>query len=404
MKPKPKAVLPDLKQLLKNESPELRINAIHALVEIEEPKAMTPILIASLGDKDADVRETVAWRLGYIEDIVPTLRGLLHNDKPTVRAGASLALGRWGETCRDEDIPQIKETLPAIIELLKDKESFVRESSAQGLYRVSRPGITVAIPPLTSALEDQTAAVRRWSVLALGQIGSDSHPAVAGLTKLLRDPSEGVRQAAAAALGRIGPKAKSAVPKLIAALEDPDMSVRWAAASGLAGIGPDAKEALPALRKAAKTEDRNLPREADNAIRNIDVIIDLKKDAEKFDAIVHGWQEQFSTNFQWEFGHTANGPSGNWLHISVPIELENLYQHSFSRQFLDEHLKDKTSFHKAIAADLLYLKQPILSKDTTHYFGVDGGSMWKCADYRVFRTWELVCHGEIKLPDWFLED
>src|SRR5713226_3995796 len=112
MKPKPKAVVPELKKLLKSESPELRVNAIHALVEIEESEGMTPILIASLGDKDADVRETVAFRLGYIEDIVPTLRSLLRNDKPTVRAGASLALGRWGETCRDADIPQIKESLP----------------------------------------------------------------------------------------------------------------------------------------------------------------------------------------------------------------------------------------------------------------------------------------------------
>jgi len=244
-------------------------------------------------------------------------------------------------------------------------------------------------------------------VLALGQIGSDAHPAVAGLTKLLRDPSERVRQAAAAALGRIGPKAKSAVPELIVALEDADMSVPWAAAGGLAGIGPDAKEALPALRKAAKTENGNLEREATNALRNIDFVIDQKKDAETFDAIVHGWHEQFSgVNYPHAFIHTSNGPSGNWLHISVPAGLERLYQHSFSREFLDERLKDKASFHQAVATDLLYLKQPILSKNGTgaHFFSVGNGNAWQCADYRVFSTWDYVCHGDIKMPDWSLED
>jgi hypothetical protein len=181
--------------------------------------------------------------------------------------------------------------------------------------------------------------------------------------------------------------------------------VRWAAASGLAGIGPDAKEALPALRKASKTQDRDLEREVANALSNIDVVIDPKKDAKIFDSIIQSWREKFpGIPYDSQFVYMTNGPSGNWYHISVPEALEPLYQHPFSREFLDERLKDKGSFHQAIAKDLLFLKQPILSKNGTVFFSVGDKDSWQCIDYRVFETWEYVCRGRLKLPDWFLEE
>jgi hypothetical protein len=48
------------------------------------------------------------------------------------------------------------------------------------------------------------------------------------------------------------------------------------------------------------------------------------------------------------------------LHIPVPQGLETLYEHPFAREFLENHLDDEERLHRAIAADLLTLKLPIL--------------------------------------------
>ena len=393
MEPKPTLVIPELKQLLRNKSADVRKNAVEALAAIQEPKALTSFLISSLGDKDAGVRDTIAFYLAVSgENSLPALRGALANENPAVRAGAALALGNLGRFARHDHASLVKELIPSILSLLNDKESAVRESAAEALYLIAHREPKIGVPALVTALKDQSPIVRRWSVLALGEIGPESKAAVSALTEALTDQSERVRKGAAAALGRIGPKAKAAVPALIIALEDRDVSVRGAAASGLAGIGPDAKEALPALRKASMSQDRYLQPQAVNAMRNIDVVVDLQKDAKNFDAIVRYWQQQCpGTEYDGQFIHRTNGPGGYWLHINVPQPIESLYQHPFSRQFLDQHRKDKGNFRQAIAADLLLLKQPILSTSQGGTISVDEKRRIPCIDYRVLRTWEMVC-------------
>jgi HEAT repeat protein len=229
--------------------------------------------------------------------------GELKDKNPTTKAGACLALGHIARFPSEGETSLIKELLPSMLALLKDKESVVRESAAKTLYLIGSArqrrsfmghcDIVSGIPALIAALKDQNSTVRRWCILALGEIGPEAEAAVPALTEALLDKTIRVRQGAAAALGRIGPKAKSAVPALILALKDRDVSVRWAAASGLAGIGPDAKAALPALRDASESEDIEIQRQATNALKNIDVVIDIQKDSKNFDAIIRYWQQQF---------------------------------------------------------------------------------------------------------------
>jgi HEAT repeat protein len=403
MKPKPTAVIPELEQLLSHDSAQVRRNAVEALWAIEEPKKLTPILLSLLGDKDASVRETIGVHLAFqSEPDITALRRALHNDSPTIKAGASIALGHIARFPSQGETSLIKELLPSILGLLKDKEGVVRESAAKTLYlfgsgrqRRSFMGqcdIASGIPALIAAIKDQDSTVRGWSILALGEIGPEAQAAVPALTEALLDKSIRVRQVAAAALGRIGPKAKSAVPALILALKDPDVSVRSAAASGLAGIGPDAKAALPALREASESEHIEIQRQAANAVRNIDVVIDIQKDSKNFDAIIRYWQQQFpKSTFEGAFVHLTNGPGGNWLHIHVPPDIEALYQHPYSRDFLEEHLKDKENLPRAIATDLLSLKQPIKGKGGGGTISYDLGRPIPVVDYTVIQTWQMIC-------------
>lgn len=404
IKPKPKSGIPELKQLLKHNCASVRKNAVQAIAEIEDPKALTPILMSSLGDKDATVRETIAWHLAISPiDVVPALSKALADEDPAVRAGASLALGNCARFARQEKGSLVKDALPSILGLLRDKESAVREGAAETLYLFASKNrslrsptdsteVAAAIPGLIAALKDQDATVRSWSVLALGTIGPDAKAAVPGLTQALLDQTVRVRQVAAAALGRIGPQAKSAVPALIVALKDTETSVRWAAASGLAGIGPDAREALAPLREAASSENRELQQQAENAVKNINVVGDVEKDSKKFAAIIIFWQQKFpGSSFEGAFIHRTNGPRGNWLHIHVPPEIETLYQHPFSREFLEERLKEKDNLPRAIAFDLLSLKQPLRGIGKGGTISYDSGDPLQCIDYTVIRTWDMLC-------------
>jgi HEAT repeat protein len=59
-----------------------------------------------------------------------------------------------------------------------------------------------AIPALMELLEDRDFFVRRTAAEALGQVGPEARAAIPALTKLLKDPN--VRRTAAEALRKIG--------------------------------------------------------------------------------------------------------------------------------------------------------------------------------------------------------
>ena len=92
------------------------------------------------------------------------------------------------------------------------------------------------------------------------------------------------------------------------------------------------------------------------------------------------------------FIHEVNGPDrGRWLHISVPEGAESLYEHPFSREFLEKHLDDTHALNRAVANDLLSLKQPILSKGGKSTVSYGGEHRVTCTDYRIDQTWQVIC-------------
>src|SRR5207253_4257945 len=97
------------------------------------------------------------------------------------------------------------------------------------------------------------AVVRFNAAMALGDLGREARPAVAGLIRAhLHDQDAGVRVAATVALWKIEHRDTQVLPALIKAVQNEDEFVCWMAADCLGDIGPAAKEAIPALQAASK--------------------------------------------------------------------------------------------------------------------------------------------------------
>jgi HEAT repeat protein len=155
---------------LKDVHSAVRINAVQVLGEMEDIRAVGP-LVAVLQDADWHVRESAVKALGEIKDT--------HAVEPLIAA-------------------------------LKDQDGFVRNSAAKALGEIKD---TRAIEPLMAVLNDQFSG--DGVVEALGKIGT---PAVESLVAALKDQNPVRRNNAAKALGFT--KEQKAIPNLIEALKD----------------------------------------------------------------------------------------------------------------------------------------------------------------------------------------
>jgi HEAT repeat protein len=295
---------------LSDAKPEVRRSAAFALGKAGSKAAFAvPSLLRVLKeDKDAGVREAVAYALGEIgpttsREAVETLKTILSKDKNApVRRSAAFALGCYGRKAE-----------PALAELqaaLSDKEASVRQNAAWALGRLGQSVNEEAVLALCQVLSDSDPAntlVRRDAAAALGEIGRPAaraavEPLLRRVTRDKEDPAvrrnalnalvnivgpddkafaaelrdvlrelrrkkadiEEIRDAALA-LGNIGgPEAGEAVEVLCEALQDKDddPTTRRLASAALAGIGPDATKAIPDLIVALSDADAPVRRNA----------------------------------------------------------------------------------------------------------------------------------------------
>jgi HEAT repeat protein len=104
--------------------------------------------------------------------------------------------------------PAAPEAVPALIETLRDPESFVRVWAAAGLARV-QPENPDAIPALVAGTHDGISFVRSLAAWHLGRLGP-GHPGIESvvpeLRELLNDSDPSVRVEALAALENLAGK------------------------------------------------------------------------------------------------------------------------------------------------------------------------------------------------------
>jgi len=154
--------IPGLLQALSDKDSQVQVLAAHALGKIAHPQAV-PALVKALSDRYSGVRETAAQALGEIGDAqaVPALVRALDDNNSYVRKFAAQALVKIG-----------KPAIPALLQALddgnwRDRNWCVRETAAQALGEI---GDAQAVPALLQALSDKRTYVRGAAAQALGKI------------------------------------------------------------------------------------------------------------------------------------------------------------------------------------------------------------------------------------------
>jgi HEAT repeat protein len=235
---------PDYISTLKSISPSkisttVKLSLISSQKNMKHPAVNA--LILALKDNDDEVRKTAAEILGDIEDpraVVPLIQALGDRNLYSVSYNASLALSKIGK-------PAIDELCVAI----KDSNADVRWRAVQTLGNI---GDVRALEPLIISLKDEDKTVREWAAEALGKIKDIR--SVEPLIHSLSDKNNEVRKNAAEALGNIGDT--KAVKSLILALGDHDYRVRGYAAEALQKIGNPAIDPLCEAIKDSNSDVR----------------------------------------------------------------------------------------------------------------------------------------------------
>lgn len=280
---------------------QTRVQAAKALDDLGTPEAVKQC-IAFLKDPDKPVRDAIVKTLEDIgarsADSIKELAVGLKDGDPNVRNGTVLALtdaqggigpkpgvvaavvdimkreagarGPGGDVLGSPLFRQDggdKESVPALLALLKNSDEGVRTGAADALGKIGDPA---AVPALVTAMHSDTAQVRRVAIGAIALIADRSGEAA--LEEAVRNPQDDAeaRSQAAAGLGKIA--TPSAVQTLIAALDDDDLKLRSAASAALARAarptvdGPVDGAVLASLTGALRSQLESVRRGAATAL------------------------------------------------------------------------------------------------------------------------------------------
>ena len=282
------AVSAAVRNMLRDESAEIRIQAIHILFKSpQRDDHSLDDLIALLDDNDARVQRHA---IDAIRSLGPPGRkaltvviGKLNSTTPEVRLAAAEMIGSHGQAAAAAVSP--------LATLLSDPNPSIRTVAAQTLGKLGKSA-QPALPRLLPLLAAEQVQVREAAISTLGSLELDAEVARPHLAKALRDDSSEVRRAAMGAIQRLGtqgslfvpdiillaqkkenlrsaqrllrrfertgPDVRS-LPELVKQLDHDQESVRLLAIKFLGLAGQSAKEAIPALERMQKGFQRRGP-------------------------------------------------------------------------------------------------------------------------------------------------
>ncbi len=229
-----------LLEVLETGPPHKQLEAVKALGEINEPRAV-PAVLRALNKASPAVRIAALEALEHFADpsTFIAVERLLRDSNANVRGAAVEAAGRCGG-------PQ---AVPALLRVLHDSSWEVRQATAKALGLL---GGAAAVEGLCGLVRDRDRDVRESAIVALGQI-CDAR-AIYPLVVSLIDPESGVRNAAANSLQNVdrhwrqAEGVRQALPEIKAALNHRDYWIRNSAAKLLEqlNVDPNATEPVPA--------------------------------------------------------------------------------------------------------------------------------------------------------------
>jgi len=234
-----KEASPHLESLfLKEPIEEVRIAAIEALKNIKNPSSIKVFEKALLEDREEWVRWIAAEALGEfsLPEVVPTLISALEDEHEKVVYNAVTALGKIATP----------EAIKALVGALRHPDWDVRHNARGTLIEIGEK----AIDPLINILKDKESFMREYAISILGDIGNTR--AAAPICELLwNEPDEWVRWRCIEALAIF--KQPESIKVLIRSLTDISPRVRESAVIALSVFKDE--RILPALMRAYNYEN-----------------------------------------------------------------------------------------------------------------------------------------------------
>ena len=191
----------------------------------------------------------------------------LRIDGNTLEMRDKTSTTRFTRKAKDESVASC---IRGLVTDLNASDREKRFRALQGVRYVG-PEAREAIPALRDLLKDRESNYRQLALEALINIGPEEKGVLPVVIEKLNDRgAPGLAGIAADGLGKFGARAKEAVPALIDILRNGDESNSVRAARALGNIGPDARAAIPALSEWAKGKGETERSVATEAIKKID--------------------------------------------------------------------------------------------------------------------------------------
>ena len=142
---------------------------------------------------------------------------------------------------------QTSETIPTLIGILADENPIYRKGATNALIVIGRPAIPALAEQLTTSDNHQVRAGCVQAFSAISRFFSKDYPgetfpqvAIDALQQTLNDPNPGIRISAVSVLGMIG---KPALDVLLSALDSEDVALRLCVTQAIVSLnvlkGPD---------------------------------------------------------------------------------------------------------------------------------------------------------------------
>ncbi len=202
-----------------------------------------------LEEREASNRGTVSEA-----EIESGVRALGTNALPTLIRLASTRLSGWrpivGMLAREQEM--------AFLHLPRQDE---KHQTAAWALKILGPQAEPAVPALIGLLKDRNTEVRRNAAQCLAGMGAAGQEAVPGLLAVLSRSSGtnwevlNLRREAIRALREMGPAARSAIPQLAASANDPAASAYLKAEAELALLRIKGESLLPFIERLADTSN-----------------------------------------------------------------------------------------------------------------------------------------------------
>lgn len=255
-------------QLLADQDDTVRRATVLALREIRPDRQITLPLISKLLEKSEPSTRTLI--LGVLAEqgkaAVPALKEALPN--PNTRYWACLVIAEIG--------PDAKETVPELLQAVKDEHPEVRH---EALMALAATGDTsqATIDAATTALADRENSVKYAAAYVLGSIGPAAAKATSQLQTLLRSEDPFLRTVGAWALGKSTQNNSQAyaqsIDYLLQSLQHENRDVRLAAIEAIDDLDPEPSKVLPGLIKAFESQEGVI------ATNVADALVDMGKAA-----------------------------------------------------------------------------------------------------------------------------